>query len=64
MMTTILWALLFFGLIGLIGFHFSAKDRIWHEEQNKKMREAKKEFLKKRNMTEEELQDMIEKWVD
>lgn len=63
-MTTIRWAILFFVLLGIIKFLISNADRKFHEEEMKKMRETKKEFLKKHNMTNKQLQDMIDKWID
>lgn len=63
-MTTIRWAILFFGLLWLIKLFFNAKDREFHEKEMKKMRENKEKFLKERNMTEEEFENLMKPGVD
>lgn len=64
MMTTILWAILFFGLLGIIKLFFNSKEREFHEQEMKKMRENKEKFLKERNMTEEEFENLMKPGVD
>lgn len=59
MMTTIFWALLFFGLLWLIKLFFNSQDRKFHEEEMKKHQE----MLKKHNMTQEEFEQRLkEEW--